>query len=129
MVTTIGGDDSVRTIPYIDQAIIAANPKIVLGFSDTTVQHMINRATGIVSFYGPSLLAGFAENGGIHPYTESCVRSALFSDEPIGDLAAAASGPRSGSTGRTPHWLPDGDGGGRIPAGPGCRAKSRSRGA
>ena len=36
-----------------------------------------------MSFYGPSLLTAFAENGGIHPYVEECVRDALFRSEPL----------------------------------------------
>ncbi|MEP6599431.1 MAG: LD-carboxypeptidase, partial [Actinomycetota bacterium] len=43
---------------------------------------------GIVSFYGPSLLAGFAENGGIHPYVDACVRQAIFQSEPFRVSAA-----------------------------------------
>ena len=33
IVTSIGGDDSVRLIPHLDLGVIAANPKIFLGFS------------------------------------------------------------------------------------------------
>ena len=82
IVSAIGGDDSVRTVPYLDLDLIARNPKVFLGFSDTTVQHLANLAAGIVTFYGPSVLAGFAENGGIHPYTEQAVRAATFTPEP-----------------------------------------------
>jgi muramoyltetrapeptide carboxypeptidase LdcA involved in peptidoglycan recycling len=88
IVTTIGGDDSIRTVPYLDLDLIAANPKVFMGFSDTTVQHLVNRRAGIATFYGPSLLAGLAENGGIHPFVESSVRTALFSTEPF-ELEAA----------------------------------------
>jgi muramoyltetrapeptide carboxypeptidase LdcA involved in peptidoglycan recycling len=88
VVTSIGGDDSIRLVPDLDLDLIRANPKVFMGFSDSTVQHLVNRAVGIVSFYGPSLLAGFAENGGIHPYVEACVRQAVFTAEPF-DLSAA----------------------------------------
>ncbi|MEO6701627.1 MAG: S66 peptidase family protein [Jatrophihabitantaceae bacterium] len=88
IITTIGGDDSIRTVPFLDLDLIASNPKVFLGFSDTTVQHLANLAAGVVSYYGPSLLAGFAENGGIHRYTEQAVRQALFAAEPF-ELRAA----------------------------------------
>jgi muramoyltetrapeptide carboxypeptidase LdcA involved in peptidoglycan recycling len=88
IVSTIGGDDSIRTVPYLDLDLIRSYPKVFMGFSDTTVQHLVNRKAGIVSFYGPSLLAGFAENGGIHPYVEAAVRAAVFSAEPF-ELTAA----------------------------------------
>jgi muramoyltetrapeptide carboxypeptidase LdcA involved in peptidoglycan recycling len=88
IVASIGGDDSIRTVPFLDLKLIRARPKVFLGFSDTTVQHLANLAAGVVTCYGPSLLAGFAENGGIHPYTERSVRQALFTAEPF-PLAAA----------------------------------------
>jgi muramoyltetrapeptide carboxypeptidase LdcA involved in peptidoglycan recycling len=88
IVSTIGGDDSIRTVPYLDLDLIRRHPKVFMGFSDTTVQHLVNRKAGIVSFYGPSLLAGFAENGGIHPYVEAAVRAAAFTAEPF-ELTAA----------------------------------------
>lgn len=39
---------------------------------------------GLVSFYGPSIMAGFAENTGMFPYMASSVRRALFSTALIG---------------------------------------------
>ena len=83
ILTSIGGDDSIRMIPYLDFDMIHDHPKVFMGFSDSTVQHLANRVAGVVSFYGPSLLTAFAENGGIHPYVEECVRDALFRSEPL----------------------------------------------
>src|ERR1700761_6253680 len=37
--STIGGDDSIRILPYLDLAAIQAHPKIFLGYSDSTVTH------------------------------------------------------------------------------------------
>lgn len=87
IVASIGGDDAVRLIPHLDLAIIAANPKVFLGFSDTTAIHFACLAAGLGSFYGPSLMAGFAENGGMHRYTVEGVRKALFSASPMGRVA------------------------------------------
>lgn len=89
IVTTIGGDDSIRTVPFLDLALIRDHPKVFVGLSDTTVQHLANLAAGIVTFYGPSLLHGFAENAGLHPYTETSLRRAVFSAEPF-ELTAAS---------------------------------------
>lgn len=88
IITSIGGDDSIRVIPFLDLDLIRDRPKVFLGFSDSTVQHMANRLAGIVSFYGPSLLTAFAENGGIHPYVVQSVRDAVFTPAPF-DLQAA----------------------------------------
>lgn len=82
--STIGGDDSIRLLPFLDPGVLASNPKVFLGYSDTTVTHMVLRAVGLVSFYGPSVMAGFAENTGMFPYMVSSVRRTLFSARPIG---------------------------------------------
>lgn len=89
VISTIGGDDSIRTVPYLDLDVIRRHPKVFLGYSDTTIQHLVNRRAGIVSFHGPGFMTDLAENGGIHPYVEAAVRAALFSAEPF-DLDAAS---------------------------------------
>ncbi len=61
IISNIGGDDSIRTLPFIDLSIIKNNPKIFLGFSDTTITHIACYKAGLVSFYGTSLLVGFAK--------------------------------------------------------------------
>ncbi len=82
----IGGDDAVRLIPYLDFDLIRKHPKIFLGYSDATVLHFAFMKAGIVSIYGPSILSGFAENGGLFPYMRKAVQNILFSDKPIGNL-------------------------------------------
>jgi len=86
IISTIGGEDSIRMLPYLDLTVIRGNPKIFMGYSDTTISHFACFKAGLVSFYGPAILAGFAENGGIFPYTEASVRRTLFSSEPIGHV-------------------------------------------
>jgi len=86
IVATIGGSDAIRLIPHLDLAVIRDNPKIFLGFSDTTAIHFACLAAGVTSFYGPSIMAGFAENGGMHRYTIDGVRRALFATGPIGRI-------------------------------------------
>lgn len=84
IVSTIGGEDSVRTLRYTDIAVIRRNPKIFLGFSDSTTTHFLCYKAGLCSFYGTSLLVGFAENGGMHKYQISDVFHTLFSSSPVG---------------------------------------------
>lgn len=86
VISTIGGDDSIRILPYLDLDIIRSNPKIFMGFSDTTISHIACFNAGLVSFYGPAIMAGFAENGGMFPYMINSVRKSLFSSEPIGEI-------------------------------------------
>lgn len=100
IVTTIGGEDSIRLIPHLDLDVIAANPKVFLGFSDTTSLHFACLAAGVTSFYGPSIMAGFGENAGMHQYTQDSVRRALFETTPIGEIALNT----EGWTAERLHW-------------------------
>ncbi len=86
IISMIGGDDSLRILPYLDLDVIRTNSKIFMGYSDTTVTHFVCLKAGLSSFYGPSFMAGFAENGGMFPYMIDSVRRTLFSSEPIGQL-------------------------------------------
>ncbi len=78
IISNIGGDDSIRMLPYIDLDIIRNNPKIFLGFSDSTITHFICLKAGLSSFYGTSLLVGFAENVSMHDYQISDIKRTLF---------------------------------------------------
>lgn len=82
----IGGDDSIRMLPYIDFNIIKENPKILLGYSDTTIAHLISLKAGISSFYGPSVLAEFAENVNMFEYTKYWFEKAIFEITEIGNI-------------------------------------------
>ena len=76
--STIGGDKSIRLLPFIDLDVIREHPKIFLGFSDTTISHLMCYKAGLVSFYGPSIMAGFAENCGMFPYMVKSLREHFF---------------------------------------------------
>ncbi|GKX65364.1 S66 family peptidase [Inconstantimicrobium mannanitabidum] len=87
--TCIGGYESVRMLPYIDFDVIKNNPKVFIGYSDNTITHFMCLKAGISSFYGPSILAEFAENVEMLDYTKYWVRKTLFSTEPIGSIEPA----------------------------------------
>ena len=76
----IGGDDSVRMLPYINYDIIKNNPKIFMGYSDTTVSHFMLNKAGLVSFYGPSIMCEFGEYVKMFDYTKEAVKNILFKD-------------------------------------------------
>jgi muramoyltetrapeptide carboxypeptidase LdcA involved in peptidoglycan recycling len=86
ILSTIGGNDSIRVLPYLDLDVIRSNPKVFMGYSDTTVTHMACFKAGLVSFFGPAMMAGFAENGGMFPYMVDSVRRSLFSPVAIGKI-------------------------------------------
>ena len=86
IIATIGGDDSIRLLPYVDLNIICNNPKVFMGYSDATISHMLCTKAGLVSFYGPTIMAGFAENGGLFPYMTKSVQRTLFQTDVIGEI-------------------------------------------
>lgn len=60
----IGGDDTYRLLPYLfeeDRLKKAVNDKPFLGFSDTTMNHLMLHKLGIKTFYGQSFLADLCE--------------------------------------------------------------------
>ncbi len=86
IISNIGGDESIRTLRHINLSVIRDNPKVFMGYSDTTITHMAFYKAGVSSFYGPSILSGFAENGGLHDYLKTSVKKTLFSSEPVGHI-------------------------------------------
>ena len=69
----IGGDDTYRLLPYLfenDELKNVVNDKIFLGFSDTTMNHLMLHKLGIRTFYGQSFLADICElDSEMLPYT------------------------------------------------------------
>ena len=60
--STIGGLNSNSLLPYIDYETFQKNPKIMIGYSDTTALLLgIYAKTGIPTFYGPALVPSFGE--------------------------------------------------------------------
>lgn len=85
----LGGEDSIRLLPYIDFDVIRKNPKIFMGYSDVTITHLFCHKAGISSFYGPAILTDFAENVEMDSYTVEMLKRILFSDEVIGKIKPA----------------------------------------
>lgn len=72
----IGGDDTYRLLPYLfdDNALqkVLKN-KIFLGFSDTSVNHLMLHKLGLPTFYGQSFLADICElDKDMLPYSRAC---------------------------------------------------------
>lgn len=89
VISNIGGEDSIRLLPYIDFEVIRRNPKIFTGYSDVTIPHLFCLKAGISSFYGPAVLNDFAENVEMDPYTIEMVKRSFFSDKIIGEIQPA----------------------------------------
>lgn len=82
----IGGYESIRMLPFIDFDVIKENLKVFIGYSDTTVAHMICLKAGLSSFYGPAILSEFAENVTMFDYTKHWINKVLFNSEKIGEI-------------------------------------------
>lgn len=93
----IGGDDTIRLLPYIDFDVIRSNPKIFTGFSDTTSNHFMMYKAGVMSYYGASIMTNFAEYVRINDYTAAAIRNTLFEPKPELDIPSA------------PYWYDDED--------------------
>lgn len=76
-----GGWGSPRVLPYLDWRTIAANPKVLIGFSDLTgLINPVYQRTGLVTFHGPNGASNF------DPYTLDILRRVIMNAEPIGLL-------------------------------------------
>ena len=82
----IGGDDTIRLLPYIDFDIIKNNPKIFTGYSDTTTNHFMMYKAGLVSYYGLSVMNQLGEYVGINEYTRAALEQTLFAPQPTTDI-------------------------------------------
>jgi len=80
IIATIGGVDSYRIFKYIDLEILKNNPKVFIGYSDSTSIHQMFQLAGVTTFYGPCILVDFAENGGIYDFTKEVFQKILMEE-------------------------------------------------
>lgn len=78
VICAIGGDDTIRLLPYIDFDVLRNNPKIFTGFSDTTTNHFMMHKAGLVSYYGLTVMTNLAEYVKINEYTAQAIDKTLF---------------------------------------------------
>lgn len=80
IITSIGGYESVRILPYLDTDVIMKNPKFIMGFSDATTFLAYLNTLGMVTFYGPSVMAGLAQLQHLPDEYMQHIKSILFED-------------------------------------------------
>ncbi|GCE45808.1 muramoyltetrapeptide carboxypeptidase LdcA involved in peptidoglycan recycling [Thermosporothrix hazakensis] len=78
LIASIGGDDQLKVLKYLDPELIRANPKPFFGYSDNTNLHNYLWNLGIVSYHGGSILVHFGRGGSMHPDTVTSLKQALF---------------------------------------------------
>ena len=81
IVASIGGDDSALILPHLDAQVIRTHPKILLGYSDTATQLVYCHLLGLVTFNGPSVMAGLAQLAHF-PAAEAHLRDVLMDPLP-----------------------------------------------
>ena len=69
----IGGDDTYRLLPYLfyhNELAEAVTDKVFLGFSDSTVNHLMLHKVGLKTFYGQAFLSDICDlSPEMQPYT------------------------------------------------------------
>ncbi|MGP3683422.1 S66 family peptidase [Streptomyces sp. IBSNAI002] len=110
VIAAVGGNNSNQLLDLLDFDLIAANPKILVGCSDTcALLTAIWTRCGLTTFMGPQLMPQFGEVGGCLDYTLASFVGVLTRSRPPGVLTYA------------PAWTDertDWAAGERVPGGP-----------
>lgn len=81
-----GGYGSPRLLPHLDREVIAANPKILCGYSDITALHLaVHRWSDSITFYSNG--AGGVGAAKTTDFSRTSMHRALFSAEAYGPIA------------------------------------------
>ncbi|WP_281369096.1 S66 peptidase family protein [Phytohabitans rumicis] len=83
VLASIGGDDQLTVLPFLDPAVVTGDPKPFCGFSDNT--NLLNWLwnQGVVSYHGGSTMMHLGRVGGPHPVSAASLRAALFGREDL----------------------------------------------
>jgi muramoyltetrapeptide carboxypeptidase LdcA involved in peptidoglycan recycling len=83
ILATIGGEDQIRVIPYLDVELARSDPKPFLGYSDNTNLHNWLWTNGIASFYGGSSQVQLGPGPRVDPIHAASLRAALITGETL----------------------------------------------
>jgi muramoyltetrapeptide carboxypeptidase LdcA involved in peptidoglycan recycling len=78
VLTSIGGDDQIKLLKYLDPDVFHRNPKPFFGYSDNTHIHNFLWGLGIPSYYGGAILTQFAMQSRMDDLTVTFLKHALF---------------------------------------------------
>jgi muramoyltetrapeptide carboxypeptidase LdcA involved in peptidoglycan recycling len=78
VMASIGGDDQITVLPFLDPDVVIANPKAFFGYSDNT--NLLNWLwnLGIASYHGGSTLVHLSRPRGVDTVSLTSLRRALF---------------------------------------------------
>jgi muramoyltetrapeptide carboxypeptidase LdcA involved in peptidoglycan recycling len=83
VLATIGGDDQLTVLPYLDADVVRANPKPFFGYSDNT--NLLNWLwnLGMCGYHGGSTMVHLGRAIRPHPVSMESLRSALFARDDV----------------------------------------------
>jgi len=76
VIATIGGDDQITVLKYLDPDLLRANPKPFFGYSDNTNLLNYLHHLGLTSYHGGAVMVQFGRGGAMHPDSEASLRAA-----------------------------------------------------
>jgi muramoyltetrapeptide carboxypeptidase LdcA involved in peptidoglycan recycling len=78
VMASIGGDDQITVLPFLDRELIRANPKPFFGMSDNTNLLAYLYSTGIVGYHGATVMTALGRPVAMDALTAGSLRAALF---------------------------------------------------
>ena len=83
VMASIGGDDQLTVLPFLNPDVFASHPKRFFGFSDNTnfLNYLWN--LGVVSYHGGSTMIHLARAGSVHRVSMDSLRVALFTNDTV----------------------------------------------
>ena len=81
VLATIGGEDQITVMPYLDPELVRADPKPFLGYSDNTNLLCWLWTQGVAGFYGGSTQVQLGPGPAVDPCHVAALRAALLTGE------------------------------------------------
>jgi muramoyltetrapeptide carboxypeptidase LdcA involved in peptidoglycan recycling len=78
VLASIGGDDQITVLPFLDPDVMTADPKPFVGYSDNT--NLLNWLwnLGVAGYHGGSTMVHLGRGGSVHPVSAQSLRAALL---------------------------------------------------
>ncbi|ARU90984.1 Microcin C7 resistance MccF family protein [Spiroplasma clarkii] len=94
IICAIGGEDTYRILPYLMEDaefknLVKSNPKIFIGYSDSTINHLMFQSLGLTTFYGHAFLVDFAElDQAMLPYSRQSFEM-MFTNQAVQEIKSS----------------------------------------
>ncbi|MET8980144.1 S66 peptidase family protein [Streptomyces sp. NPDC004539] len=82
VIASVGGDDQITVLPFLDRELIRAHPKPFFGYSDNTSLLAYLYGTGVVGYHGGSVMVQLGRPVAMEAQTVDSLRAALFTTGP-----------------------------------------------